>query len=139
MSMLGNKSTTSLSIGPLISWTLPNTGAAQAAIAQARAAADAEYAHFDATVLNALQETESALVIYARQLERHAALKAARDTAAQAASQASALYQAGKTDYLPVLDAQRTLASADSALAASLAQLADMQIDVFLALGGGWE
>ncbi|WP_025373754.1 efflux transporter outer membrane subunit [Advenella mimigardefordensis] len=139
MSMLGNKSTTSLSIGPLISWTLPNTGAAQAAIAQARATADAEYAHFDATVLNALQETESALVIYARQLERHAALKAARDTAAQAASQASALYQAGKTDYLPVLDAQRTLASADSALAASLAQLADMQIDVFLALGGGWE
>lgn len=139
MDMLGNKSTTSLNIGPLISWTVPNTGAAKAAIAQARATAEAEYAHFDATVLNALQETESALVTYVRQLERYAALKAARDTAAQAASQASVLYRAGKTDYLPVLDAQRTLASADSALASSLAQLADMQVDVFLALGGGWE
>lgn len=139
MSMMGDKSTFSLNMGPLISWTLPNTGAARSAIAQARATADAEYAHFDATVLNALQETESALVTYARQLERNASLKAARDTAAQAAGQASTLYKAGKTDYLPVLDAQRTLASADSALAASQAQLANMQIDVFLALGGGWE
>lgn len=138
-SMLGNKSTFSLNMGPLISWTLPNTGAARAAIAQARATADAEYAHFDATVLNALQETESALVTYARQLERHASLQAARDTAARAASQASTLYKAGKTDYLPVLDAQRTLAGADSALAESQAQLANMQVDVFLALGGGWE
>lgn len=139
MSMMGQKSTFSLNMGPLISWTLPNTGAAQAAIAQARATADEEYAHFDATVLNALQETESALVTYARQLERHASLEAARNTAAEAASQASALYRAGKTDYLPVLDAQRTLVSADSALASSQAQLANMQIDVFLALGGGWE
>lgn len=139
MSLLGAKSTSSVSIGPLISWTVPNTGAAQAAIAQARATADAEYAHFDATVLNALQETESALVHYARQLERHVTLKAARDTVAQAAREASALYRAGKTDYLPVLDAQRTLANADSALATSVAQLSNMQVDVFLALGGGWE
>lgn len=139
MSMMGEKSTFSLNMGPLISWTLPNTGAAQAAIAQARAAADAEYANFDAAVLNALQETESALVTYARQLERHASLKAARDSAAEAANQASVLYKAGKTDYLPVLDAQRTLVSADSALASSQAQLANMQVDVFLALGGGWE
>ncbi len=86
-----------------------------------------------------MQRSESALVTYARQLERHSALKAARDTAAQAASQASVLYRAGKTDYLPVLDAQRTLASSESALATSVAQLSNLQIDVFLALGGGWD
>ena len=139
VNMMGEKSTFSLNMGPLISWTLPNTGAAQAAIAQARATADAEYAHFDAAVLTALQETESALVTYARQLERHAALTQARDTARKAAGQAGMLYRAGKTDYLPVLDAQRTLAQAESAVASSQGQLANMQIDVFLALGGGWQ
>jgi multidrug efflux system outer membrane protein len=37
------------------------------------------------------------------------------------------------------MDAQRTLAAADGALAASHAQLATEEIAVFLAHGGGWE
>ena len=37
-----------------------------------------------------------------------------------------------------VLDAQRTLATAEAALAASEAQLSTDQIAIFLALGGGW-
>jgi outer membrane protein TolC len=90
-------------------------------------------------VLNALRETESALVVYARQLDRDAALRAARDQSAEAASQASRLFQYGKTDYLTVLDAERTLASNESALAASQADLSSDQIALFLALGGGWE
>ena len=35
--MFGDRGTFSWSIGPLISWTIPNTGAAQARIAQAEA------------------------------------------------------------------------------------------------------
>jgi len=135
----GERGTFSWSIGPLISWTVPNTGSAQARIAQARAGADAALARFDAAVLGALRETESALVTYARQLDRDAALRAARDQSALAASQAEQLFHAGKTDYLTVLDAQRTLASNESALAASQAALSDDQIALFLALGGGWQ
>ena len=37
--MFGDRGTFSWSIGPLISWTIPNTGAAQARIAQAEAGA----------------------------------------------------------------------------------------------------
>ncbi|ANN74830.1 efflux transporter outer membrane subunit [Bordetella bronchialis] len=135
----GDAGTFSWSIGPLISWTLPNTGAVQARIAEAEAGTRAAYARFDATVLNALRETESALENYARELDRDAALRAARDQSAEAASQATTLYRYGKTDYLTVLDAQRTLASNESALAASQAQLANDQITLFLALGGGWQ
>jgi NodT family efflux transporter outer membrane factor (OMF) lipoprotein len=137
--LFGQASTFGWSAGPLISWTLPNTGAAQARIAQAEAGTRAAYARFDATVLNALRETESALEVYARELDRDSALRAARDQSAEAARQARTLYQYGKTDYLTVLDAERTLASNESALAASQAQLAGDQITLFLALGGGWQ
>ncbi|CAB3672495.1 efflux transporter outer membrane subunit [Achromobacter kerstersii] len=138
-SMFGDRGTFGWSVGPLISWTLPNTGAVQARIAEAEANTKAAVARFDATVLNALRETESALVVYARQLDRNASLRAARDQSAEAASQARQLFQYGKTDYLTVLDAERTLATNESALAASQAELSSDQIAVFLALGGGWE
>jgi outer membrane protein TolC len=90
-------------------------------------------------VLNALRETESALTLYARELDRHAALVAARDQSALAARQSARLYQFGRTDFLSQLDADRTLATAESALAVSSAQLAADQVQLFLALGGGWE
>ncbi|HEX4511173.1 MAG TPA: efflux transporter outer membrane subunit, partial [Burkholderiaceae bacterium] len=78
----------SWSIGPLISWTIPDNGVAQARIAQARAEARAAYARFDGTVLTALREAETALDAYAHELDRHAALEAARDEGTQVADQA---------------------------------------------------
>ncbi|WP_374587420.1 efflux transporter outer membrane subunit [Ideonella dechloratans] len=127
------------SLGPLISWTLPNTGAVQARIAQAEAGTQGGLAHFDGTVLTALRETETALNAYARELDRRAALRAARAQEATVAEQAQRLYQSGRTGYLPALDAQRALAAAEAELAASEAALADDQALLFLALGGGWQ
>ena len=127
------------SLGPLISWTLPDTGSARSRIAQAEAGTDSALARFDGVVLNALKETESAMTFYARELDRNAALKTARDESALAAEQAHRLYQYGRTDFLSVLDADRTLAANDAAWAASDAALASDQIALFLALGGGWE
>jgi outer membrane protein TolC len=77
--------------------------------------------------------------VYARELDRNAALRAARDQSALAARQAAKLYQFGRADFLSTLDADRTLANAESVLAASDAALADDQVGLFLALGGGWE
>ena len=125
-------------IGPLISWTLPSTSA-HSRIAQAEAGSKAALAHFDGAVLNALREVESALTIYARELDRNAALKAARDQSALASEQAGTLYRYGRTDFLTTLDADRTLAGTESTLAASDAQLATDQVALFLSLGGGWE
>ena len=88
--------------------------------------------------MTALRETETALVVYARELDRHAALQAARDDSATVAQQARQLYQNGKTGYLDALDAERVMATSEAALAASDAQLADDQVSLFLALGGGW-
>ncbi|MDQ0034452.1 NodT family efflux transporter outer membrane factor (OMF) lipoprotein [Variovorax boronicumulans] len=135
----GRKDTMSWSMGPLISWTLPNTGIAQARIAEAEAGTRGALAKFDGTVLTALRETETALGTYARELDRHAALQASRDESAKVAAQARQLYKNGRTAYLDALDAERSLAASDAALAASEAQLADDQVVLFMALGGGWE
>jgi outer membrane protein TolC len=136
---LGDPNTWHFGIGPLISWAPPVTSSARAHIAQTKADTQAALARFDGTVLNALRETESALTVYARELDRNAALKASRDQSAQAAQQAEKLYTFGRADFLTKLDADRVLATAESAVAASDAQLAADQVNLFLALGGGWE
>ena len=125
-------------IGPGISWQL-NQSAARARIEAAKASQSAELARFDGVVLNALRETESALNVYAHDLERQQRLAAARAQAASAVDDTRRLQAAGRTGAAPTLDAQRTLASADLALAAMRAQLAQDQVSLFLALGGGWE
>ncbi|WP_067061426.1 efflux transporter outer membrane subunit [Roseateles chitosanitabidus] len=135
----GKSDALSWSLGPLISWTLPNTGVADARIAQAEAGTRQAAARFDGTVLNALRETETALNQYARELDRKAALQASREEAALVAGQARRLYQGGKVGYLDALDAERALAASDAALAASEATLIDEQVQLFMALGGGWE
>jgi outer membrane protein TolC len=54
------------------------------------------------------------------------------------ASQADRLFRFGRSGFLDLLDAQRNLANAEAAYAAAQANLADDQIAIFLALGGGW-
>jgi outer membrane protein TolC len=134
---IGQPAANRWSFGPLISWTLPS-GGERARIREANAAADAAFAKFDGVVLTALRETETDLSTYARDLDRNAELRAARDEAAQAQAQAQRLYRAGRSPYLAGLDAQRTLATTEAALATSDGQVAADQVKLFLSLGGGW-
>jgi multidrug efflux system outer membrane protein len=126
-------------VGPVISWDFPQQNAIRARIRAAEAGADAAFASFDGKVLTALRETESALTVYGHDLDRRAALQAARDRAAQAADQANRLYRDGREDAFTDLDAQRVLASSDSALAQAESNVAEDQVNLFLALGGGWQ
>ncbi len=126
-------------IGPAISWSFPNITVARARIRQARAGSEAALADFDGTVLGALRETETALSDYTGIIDRNAALRRARDESAEAARIVRLRYAAGAESFLAVLDAERTLASADAQLADSDAAMTGAQIAVFKALGGGWE
>lgn len=135
---IGQPAANRWSLSGLISWTLPGEGE-RARIRGAEAGADGALARFDGVVLNALRETETSLTAYAHELDRNAALRAARDEAVKAERQAATLYKAGRAPYLQGLDAQRTLAGAEASLAASDAAVAADQVGLFLALGGGWE
>lgn len=124
-------------LGPIISWNV-NPAKARARIAGAEADSQAALATFDGVVLTALGETETALSNYARALDRRTALQAARDQAAIAARITRAQQREGQIDSLAQLDAERTFADTEAALALSDAQIAQAQIDVFRALGGNW-
>lgn len=127
------------SLGPLISWSFPNIAVARAQIAQAEAQADAALATFDGTWLTALQETESALVTYARALDQLNALRRAHVQGVEALRIARLQYEAGRQDFQVVLNAQQSLVQIDTSVASTEAQVADNLVTVFLALGGGWQ
>ncbi|NII09552.1 TolC family protein [Oleiagrimonas sp. C23AA] len=135
---VGEPAAHSWSIGPLIHWTFP-TNAARARIHAANAGADAALAAFDETVLDALRDTQTALSRYQQALKQQAALADAVDQAKAAAAQNRQLYRGGRAPYLSSLDAERTLAQARAQAAENARQVSLDQIDLFLALGGGWQ
>jgi outer membrane protein, multidrug efflux system len=138
-SFAGSEASLGFSVGPLISWTFPNQRVIRAEIARAGAAADEASARFDATVIEALRQTETALTAYSRQIEEVSALEQARRDAAEADDQAHRLYLYGRTDFINVLTSDAALANADAALAQAQAILVDDQVTVFQTLGGGWQ
>jgi NodT family efflux transporter outer membrane factor (OMF) lipoprotein len=125
-------------IGPLINWTANRT-AARARVEGAQADTQAALATFDGVVLGALEETEAALSNYREALNRRAALQDARDQAQKAAGITLARQREGDISSLELLDAERTAADAEAALAEADARIAETQIDLFRALGGGWQ
>jgi multidrug efflux system outer membrane protein len=135
---LGDEDSLTVSLGPILSWSFPNQTAARARMRQAEARAQIALAGFDQAILEALQETETALTVYAAERQRRQSLQVARDAAAEAARLARIRYQAGSESYIAVLDAERTLANAETALANSDAAAASSEVDVFMALGGRW-
>lgn len=125
-------------LGGLISWAI-NPEPARARVQAAEADTQAALASFDGTVLRALQETETALSAYAHALERRTALQAALNEAQVAVDIARARQREGDIDSLQLLDAERTFADAQATLAAADADIAGRQVDLFRALGGGWQ
>ncbi|HEY3800020.1 MAG TPA: TolC family protein [Caulobacteraceae bacterium] len=126
-------------LGPLITWSFPNLLVARSEVIQAKAQASGAIASFDGVVLNALKETEQALTSYDAELKRHAALVASRDDNQRAFDLAQLQLQHGSIGLPDLLQTERNLAAAQSQLAASDQALADDQVSVFQALGGGWE
>ncbi|WP_010545309.1 efflux transporter outer membrane subunit [Sphingomonas elodea] len=125
-------------LGGLINWTV-NPAPARARIAAAEADSRAALATFDGTVLTALQETETALSAYGRALERRTALQAALEEAEAAVRIARARQTEGDINSLDLLDAERTFADAQAALATADAAITEAQVNLFRALGGGWQ
>jgi NodT family efflux transporter outer membrane factor (OMF) lipoprotein len=91
------------------------------------------------TVLQAWHDVVNALV--ARRLEqvRRARLKAQADHSRQALTLARARYADGVEQFVTVLDAERSLLQAEQQHAASTTNVSLNVVQLFKALGGGWE
>ncbi|WP_313517362.1 TolC family protein, partial [Pseudomonas sp.] len=76
---------------------------------------------------------------YRALLERRDALADAERSAQQAAEQTHRFFLAGRESFLADLQATRTYTDVRGQLAAAESQVAMGRIDLFLALGGGWQ
>ena len=127
------------SFGPSITWAALDLGHVLARIKATNARADAQLAGYERTVLNALEETENALVDFGHEQVRRDSLRQAERSATQAMTLARQRYDGGVSDFLPVLDAQRTQLSIQAQLAHSETVTATSLVAIYKALGGGWE
>ena len=129
----------SFSLGPLISWSFPNTSVARARLRGAQAQGESSLAQFDGRVLKALKEVEQALTLVAAAQTRLSNLAEAVRRSQIAFDIAKQRYAAGAASFLDLLSAQGDLLAARSAQASAQQQLSSRRVDLFKALGGGWE
>lgn len=135
-SNLGTAAAQSYAFGPVISWAAFDLGRVRQRIKGSRAAADGALARYEQAVLLALEDTESSLTTYARALDRQERLRNSAMASAQAAQIAQLRFDGGVASFLDVLDAQRTLLSAESDLARGDTEMATALVAVYKALGG---
>lgn len=126
-------------IGPSISWSFPNQAGPRARVREAKAYQAAALAQFDSVVLTALKEAEQALTTYGAALQYRQALGDAQRKIHRTFDIASDGYAAGSSSYLDLLTTEQSLVAINAQVASSDAELIGAQINLFKALGGGWE
>lgn len=127
------------SIGPSVQWPLFRGGAIEANIRQQQAATDAAVASYKATILGALQDVESTMTAFDFEQRRTTSLDQSVRASSDALRLSTSLYEAGRTDFLNVLNAQRSLLDAESSQLDSRRLTLTNLIALYKALGGGWD
>jgi outer membrane protein TolC len=122
-----------------VSLPLFDAGRARADIDFNRERQEEALAAYEKTVLAALGEVESALLGLSRETETFRSLADAVRSGQRAVELASGRYRAGISDILSLLQSQTALYLSQDQLIQSEQRLALFQVDLFKALGGGWE
>lgn len=128
----------STNLGASLSWSALDFGRVRNRIGASEARAQAALVQWEQTLQLALEETEGALSSYSRSVQQSARLENAARESAEAARLARVRHEAGATDLLTVLDAERTALAARDALVQSQQGSLAALVAVYRALGGGW-
>lgn len=123
---------------PLLTWSFPNQAPARAKLRQARATERGALAGWDAAMLKALREVETALASYDAEVRRNRELTTAAEEARAYARAAAARVRLGDAAGLLQVDAERQFAAARLQQAQGEQSIAQNQVALFRALGGGW-
>jgi NodT family efflux transporter outer membrane factor (OMF) lipoprotein len=121
-----------------IDWSFLDMGRVRARIAASNADAEGELAHYQQSVLLALEDTENALVRYADTRAEDEHLERAALDGVTAAHLARVRYEAGATDLFEVLEAERTQLQAQDAFADARTRSVVSVVDLYKAMAGGW-
>jgi len=127
------------SLGPAVSWPVFDTGRIRSNIEVQRALEEQSVLNYRKTVLAALEEVEIVLIASDKEQERRKALVDAVNFNRKAVELSIKLYTEGQTDFLNVLQAQRSLFTSEDALTESTRTVSTNLVALYKALGGGWD
>lgn len=127
------------SVGLPIRWKLFSGGTVRSQIAAEEARTEQLLAGYERSILLALEEVEDAMVSYEKEVDRRALLAESVDATQRSLELVLTQYRAGLTDFQNVLDTQRTLLVREDEFAASEGIVIKNLIDLYRALGGGWD
>ncbi|MFT3929118.1 MAG: efflux transporter outer membrane subunit [Spongiibacteraceae bacterium] len=125
--------------GPSIQWSILDFGHVNARVNQVKAREQGVLAAYEQSVLKALEETENALVSYRETRKQLDYLQASANASARATQLAHLRFENGSSDFLDVLDVERTQLETDASFARARTNAATSLIALYKALGGGWE
>ncbi|MGY8706552.1 efflux transporter outer membrane subunit [Bradyrhizobium sp. 18BD] len=135
---LAKYSSVSWSVGPSVTVPVFDAGNRLATVRIAEAQRDQAFATFHSTLLTALEDVENALVSLSSERVRAAKLTEAAKNYREAAKLSRSLFETGSASFIDVLDAERSLYSAEDSLIQSKVSAAKDYISLAKALGGGW-
>lgn len=133
----GDRGTARYAIGPVLSWPLLDIGRVKAGVDVARAEESDARARYEQTVLGARQELAISLVTYQKSRERLEHLQDAAVASERAAELARIRFREGATDFLQVLDSERTLLAAQDRRSQGRTDATRALMAVYRAMGGG--
>jgi multidrug efflux system outer membrane protein len=126
-------------IVPGVTWDIFNAGKVTSNIGVQNARQAEALQAYRKAVLQSMSDVEDALVAYNREQVRLQSVQAAVDANQRAVALSTELFEKGSADFLSVLDAQRSLFTAEDALAQSEQQVSSDLVALYKALGGGWQ
>ncbi len=127
------------SAGPTVRWELFEAGRIRANIRVQNARQEQALDAYEQAVLAALEDVENALVAYAKEQTRRDALRRSVQADQRALELSTQLYKSGLADFLRVLDSERSLYAAQDTLVQSEQGISLDLVQLYKALGGGWE
>jgi len=136
---IGDASRAMYAYGPSIRWSILDFGHVNARVNQVKAREQGVLAAYEQSVLRALEETENALVWYRETRKQLDYLQASANASARATQLAHLRFENGSSDFLDVLDVERTQLETDANFARARTNAATSLIALYKALGGGWE
>src|SRR5436189_5768390 len=133
---VGNRGTLRYAVGPVITWPGLNLGRVKAEVDAAQAREEAARAQYGRVVLAAMQDVETSITRYRSARERLERLQDASAASERAAELARLRFSEGVTDFLQVLDAERTELEAQDRLAQGRIDAATAYAALYKAVGG---
>jgi NodT family efflux transporter outer membrane factor (OMF) lipoprotein len=127
------------SIGPSFRWDILNYGRIENNVAQQEARFRELVAAYQEAVLRAGREAEDAAVGFLKAQERAKYLDGSVAAAARTVEISYDQYREGVIDFTPVFLFEGTLADQEDQLAVARSQIALNLVDLYRAMGGGWE